>query len=109
MSARHDKRRHPRTLTRFDALYSSGRREGAGVLADISYSGARLEQSSLTPEIGTAVRIYIFVQPVSPFELAGRVVRHTIDGFAVECESPDSAVRHLVDDVAAILASPARP
>ena len=35
-----DRRRSGRVRTRFDALYSAGQQEGAGVLADISYSGA---------------------------------------------------------------------
>ena len=77
--------------------------EGAGVLTDISYSGARLESSSLTPELGTKVRLYVFVQPVSPFELVGEVVRTSPGGFAIayQIESPD--VRRLVDDVAALV------
>jgi len=98
-----ERRKHPRFRARFDTLASSGRMEGAGVLTDISYSGARLESSSLTPELGTKVRLYVFVQPVSPFELVGEVVRTSSGGFAIayQIESPD--VRRLVDDVAALV------
>ena len=49
------KPRDPRIRTRFEALYSMGRCEGAGVLADISYSGAHVEDTSLVPEVGGAI------------------------------------------------------
>jgi hypothetical protein len=100
------KRKNPRFKTRFDALYSDCRNEGAGILADISYSGARIENASLQPEVGTCVRFYVFVQPVLPFELIGHVVRVTEDGFAIEYAVSDPEVRRLVDDVAAIVTAP---
>jgi hypothetical protein len=100
------RRKEPRFKTRFDALYSDCKAEGAGVLADISYSGARIENASLRPEVGTRVRFYVFVQPVLPFELIGHVVRVTEDGFAIEYDVSDPEVRRLVDDVAAIVTTP---
>jgi hypothetical protein len=100
------RRKNPRFKTRFDALYSGGKTEGAGVLVDISYSGARIENASLQPEAGTCVRFYVFVQPVLPFELTGHVVRVTDDGFAIEYDVSDPDVRRLVDDVAAIVTAP---
>jgi hypothetical protein len=100
------RRKEPRFKTRFDALYSGCKTEGAGVLADISYSGARIENASLRPEVGTCVRLYVFVQPVLPFELIGRVVRVTEDCFAIEYDVSDLEVRRLVDDVAAIVTAP---
>ena len=39
-----------------------------GVLVDISYSGAHLEETSLRPPVGTEVRLYLFV-PVAEEEL----------------------------------------
>jgi len=98
-----ERRKHPRFRARFDTLASSGRLEGAGVLVDISYTGARLAESTLEPELGAKVRLYVFVQPVSPFELIGEVVRTAPGGFAIayQIESPD--VRRLVDDVAALV------
>jgi hypothetical protein len=102
-----ERRRTPRYKARFDALYSSGAREGAGVLAEISYAGVRLDETSIRPEIGTRVVLYIFVRPVAPFELAGRVVRHSERGFALEIDPPSLEVRRLVDDVAALVAVPA--
>jgi hypothetical protein len=101
-----ERRKSPRFRARFDALYSSGPEEGAGVLAEISYAGVRLDHTSLRPEVGTRVILYVFVQPISPFELAGRVVRHTEKGFALEIDPLDDETRGLVDDVAAIVAVP---
>jgi len=102
-----DPRRSPRFRTRFDALISAESEEGAGVLAEISYSGARLEDSSINPPMGSRVTLYIFVQPVAPFTLTGQVVRSTKDGFAITYELFDPEIRRLVDDVSAMVAHPA--
>ena len=98
-----ERRKNPRFKARFDALYSSGAQEGAGVLAEISYAGVRLEETSIRPELGTDVMLYIFVRPVQPFELTGRVVRHTEGGFVIAIDPPSVEVRRLVDDVAAVV------
>lgn len=98
-----NRRRNPRFRARFDALCSSGEREGAGVLADISRSGARLEGASHCPEPGTKVRLYVFVQPVAPFELVGEVVRSEPGRFAIRFTEVDAALGRLVDDVAALV------
>ena len=102
------KRKEPRFKTRFDALYSTGPAEGVGVLMDISYSGARLGKVSLWPATGTKVRLYVFLQPVSPYELIGQVVRTMPGGFAIEYNEPTPEIRALVDDLAAIVAAPPR-
>ena len=101
-----ERRTEGRVQTRFESLYSSGRSEGTGTLADISHSGALLVGASSKPEIGKALRIYVFVQPVSPFELIGTVVRHTEDGFAIEYPTLTDEVRRLVDDAAAVVNVP---
>jgi hypothetical protein len=101
-----EKRKDIRFRTRFDALFSSGPTEGAGVLADLSYSGARMEEASLRPDLGTSVRLYVFIQPVAPFQLVGHVTRHTESGFVILYEVSDPEVRRLVDDVSAIVAAP---
>jgi PilZ domain len=99
-----ERRRSPRVRSRFDALIAAGAQEGAGTLAEISYSGARLDDSSLQPPVGTPVRLYVFIQPVSPFEIEGVVTRHTETGFAVTYELFDVEIRRLVDDVTALVA-----
>ncbi len=101
-----DPRRSPRFRTRFDALLTAESDEGAGVLTEISYAGAMLEGASIVPPVGTKVTLYIFVQPVAPFEIHGRVARTTENGFAITHELFDPEIRRLVDDVNAIVAGP---
>jgi hypothetical protein len=94
---------------RLETYYSYERVEGAGVVANISYSGALIEQTPKQPEVGTPIILYICLHPPtafaaqSPFELVGRVARHSPSGFAVQyAEGVDLAVRQMVDDAAAI-------
>ena len=101
-----DRRRSGRIQTRFELLYSAGRNEGTGTLADISYSGAMIEGATLKPELGKHLRLYVFVQPVAPFEVVGTVVRHTENGFAISYPTLSEEVRRLVDDAAAIVSVP---
>ena len=98
-----ESRKDPRFRTRFDTLYGAGSSEGTGILADLSYSGARLEGVSLWPAVGLEVRLYVFIQPVAPFELVGRVIRKTESGFAIAFDLVDPDLRRLVDDVAALV------
>ncbi len=95
-----------------DTYYSYGRVEGAGVVANISYSGALIEQTPKQPQVGTPVILYICLHPPtafeaqSPFELVGRVARHSPSGFAVQYgDGVDHAVRRMVDDAAAVAAA----
>ena len=95
------------------AFYSSGRIEADGLLADISYSGALIEDTTVRPEIGTFVVLHVYLQPPSafaaetPFELDGHVVRHSSNGFAIEYkDNLDPDVRRMLDDAAAIVAVP---
>jgi len=101
-----ERRNHPRFRTRFDVLCSTGEQEGAGTLVNISRSGARLDSTSMLPEIGTKVRLYVFIQPVCPFEIAGEVVRHEGSTFAIRYGNLDPEIGRLVDDVAALVAGP---
>lgn len=102
-----EKRKEPRFRAQFDALFSTGPAEGAGLLVDLSYSGAHIEAASLRPEVGTIVRLYVFVQPVAPFQIEGHVTRTTDSGFALVYSIDDPEIRRLVDDVSAIVAAPA--
>jgi hypothetical protein len=103
MSASHERRRGERVATALNAHYSSGPEEGIGVLANVSYSGALIEGSSVQPSVGSKVRIYVFTEPVdpiapaSPYELVGRVVRHSCSGFAIEYDDSDLEAQQLVD------------
>ncbi len=99
-------KRDRRIRTEFETLYSSDRQEGAGTLANISYSGAQLTGTSLRPAVGTKLRLYVFVQPISPFEVVGEVVRHSEDGFAMSIDDATESIRNFVDDAAAIVNVP---
>jgi hypothetical protein len=101
-----ERRNHPRFQTKFDVLCSTGAQEGAGMLVNISRSGACLDLANPLPDLGKQVRLYIFVQPVSPFELAGEVVRHEGSSFAIQYSNLDAEIERLVDDVAAMVSGP---
>ncbi len=98
-----DRRKLPRVETLFELLYSAGREEGRGILADISCAAARISETQLRPEVGTKVRLYVFLQPVSPLEIVGEVTRLTEDGFVVQYEIADPDVKQLVDQAAGIV------
>ena len=113
MTATMKKGRDDRISIRLEAFYSFGRLEDNGMLADISYSGALIEGTTMQPEIGTRIVLYVHLNPPSafeatpPFELTGHVVRHHSTGFAIEYrDNLDPDVRKMVDDAAAIVAAP---
>jgi hypothetical protein len=113
MSATTNRSRDNRIPIRFAAFYSFGRVEVAGVLVNISYSGALIEDANMEPEIGTLVVLYVYLKLASafeaatPFKLAGNVVRHSSNGFAIEYDdSLDPDMRRMEDDAAAIVAIP---
>ena len=96
-----NRRRVPRIQTRFEAMHASDRQSGSGVLTDLSDRGARLERTTAMPRLGTQVQIRALVPGhTEPLDLAGRVTRFTGDGFAIEFEKPNLAVRKLIDDAA---------
>jgi hypothetical protein len=98
-----DRRNHPRFRTKFDVLCTVGETEGAGTLVNLSRSGAVVETTNTLPELGEKVRLYIFIQPVCPFELAGEVVRSENGTFAIRYSNLDPDVGRLVDDVRAMV------
>ena len=112
MTHRAEHRRGFRVSIRLEVNGTSGRFEVVGELANISYSGALIEETSMQPEIGAAVVLYLYLTPpgdfkaVSPFRLAGHVVRHSSTGFAIEYERNfDPDVPRMLGDAAAIVAA----
>ncbi len=108
-----NKRPDNRIPIRLAVVYSFGRIEGDGVLANISYSGALIADANMEPAIGTLVTLYVYLKPptafeaVPPFKLVGHVTRHSSSGFAIEYDDNlDPDVRRMVDDAAAIVAVP---
>ena len=113
MTATTNKCRDDRIFIRLEAFYSFGRMEDEGMLADISYSGALIEGTTMQPEIGTHITLYVYLEPPSafnaatPFALDGHVVRHSSNGFAIEYkDNLDPDVRRMVGDAAAVVAAP---
>jgi hypothetical protein len=111
MTAMTTGKRANRVPIRLETYYAYDRVEGAGVVANISYSGALIEGTPKQPELGMPIILHVCLWPpgafeaASPFELAGRVARHSPSGFAVQYEGGvDMAVRGMVDDAAAIVA-----
>jgi len=115
MTATTHRGRDDRISIRLEAHCSVGRFEVVGVLTNISYSGALIEDTSMQPEIGTPIALYVYLEPpsafeaVTPFELTGHVVRHSPTGFAIEYDDNlDPDVRRMVDDAVTIVAGPLR-
>jgi hypothetical protein len=52
------------------------------------------------------VRLYVFIQPIAPFELSGEVVRCEGNSLAIRCNPLDPEIGRLVDDVAALVTGP---
>jgi hypothetical protein len=107
-SSQTNRREAPRFKAEFETLFSNERQEGAGLLADLSYRGARIDESSLQPKVGAVLRLYVFLQPVSPVELTGTVIRHTETGFAISFAADSPEIRRLVDDLGALVSLPKR-
>ena len=101
-----DQRCSPRFSARFVSVYAADKREGSGVLTEVSYTGARLADTSFRPDVNSPVRLQVMVRSITPFELQGRVTRLTKSGFAIRYDLFDPNIRRLVDDVAAMVEVP---
>ncbi len=104
------KRRADRFPISLKVYCSFERVEGAATFANISYSGALIEDTVMRPEIGTLIKLYVYLKPPrayemgAPTELTAAVARHSSDGFAVKFEDNlDPDVRQMVDDAAALM------
>jgi hypothetical protein len=100
-------RSSPRIRTWFETHFSSQRQEGEGVLADVSYTGARVEDTGIQPSIGALAILYVCLpDDPKPFQLEGKVTRHTDAGFAIEYDKPDENTRRGVDRIAELVGLP---
>ena len=93
----------PRFPARFVSIYAADKREGSGVLTEVSYTGAQLVDTSFRPEVGCPVRLQVMIRSIMPFELKGNVTRLTKSGFAIRYDLFDPNIQRLVDDVAAVV------
>lgn len=113
MRARDDRRQGHRVSTRFETISTEGEppdssiaaKQGIAMLADISYTGARLHRTDLCPPLGAQIKVQIFLPSQSGvyFELEGQVVRLTTNGFAIQYGWPSPEIRRLVDDAASLV------
>ncbi len=94
-----DKRRAPRITTRFGAVYSFDRQEGQGFVANISYSGALLDNVSIRPQVSMPVHVHLLLpHRPNPLELVGQVVRHIERGFAIKYAEHNEDLRRFIDE-----------
>ena len=94
-----DRRNSGRSRARLDVLVQFEDHESAGMLGDISHSGALVEDCTLLPPVGAAVRLYLFPPVGRAFSLEGTVSRHAEAGFALSYALHDVGLRSLVDVV----------
>ena len=94
-----DRRNSPRVSARVDALIYWEGRESAGVLGDLSYSGAVVEDCALRPPTGAKVRVYLYLPGEPTLELEAEVSRHTESGLALRYELHAVGNRRQLDAV----------
>lgn len=93
-----DRRGAERVARPSSVFFSAGRIEGSGILADLSSTGARIEEVSARLRPGTPVAMTLELHGEGfTFEVKGRVARETESGFAVEFQlDPDPSVEALM-------------
>ena len=77
--------------------------QGEFVLANISDSGALLEETSFVPVRGELVGLSLDLPLPGASLLIGWVSRHTESGFAIEFDESDAETQRLAREIAAIV------
>ena len=95
-----DRRKAPRREVHLPVIGRTVFEPFEAVLANISLSGALLEQvSSTLPPTGSFTKVELLPsERKTPIELTGIVVRQTEDGFAVQFLSIPEELRKLMDE-----------
>lgn len=71
-----------------------------GTLADISVTGARIEEVSQRLKPGTRLRaMFCLIEGCVPVKVDAAVVRETEDGFAIEFIQPEPRLRRVIQAV----------
>jgi hypothetical protein len=71
--------------------------EAWGTLADISITGARIEEASLRFNPGTRLRaMFSLIEGCVPVKVAAQVVRETETGFAIEFIRPEPRLKRVI-------------
>jgi len=100
---RGDRRDEARSPGRVEVRISTEQSESKGLLVDLSYSGARVEECTWLPPVGSEARLCFEVPGVGKIELSGTVHRYGHGGFALCCDADDLPDRERVDRVTALL------
>ncbi len=87
----------------FDCFCAGIRQKGSGILEDISSNGARIARTLVVPDRDELVGLCLELPNRGCIVLIGRVVRQTLDGFAIEFDHLDPDAELFVRDVAAIV------
>jgi voltage-gated potassium channel len=97
-SRRTDRRTAARVPRTSPVFFSSGRIEGQGRLADLSSTGARIEEATADLKPGAPITMTLELsQEGFRFQVKGRVARETPGGFAIEFHlDPDPSVEALM-------------
>ncbi len=93
-----EKRLNPRSLARFETLFSSERLEGSGILCNFSSTGALVEEATKKPRVESDVFLYVPLDGDRSFKTSGSVVRHTETGFAIAFEKAPIDLQQLLGD-----------
>ncbi len=102
-----ERRESRRVVANFECICSGFHEKGSGVLADISGTGALLEQTSFMPVRGELIGLSLELPLPGACLLIGWVSRHTKAGFAIEFDQSDADTQRLARDIGAIV--PVRP
>ena len=96
-SSRQERRRAFRFRIKGPVHFEAGFTEGWGTLADISTTGARIDDADPRLKEGSSVRMMIsLVEGALPVKLKAKVVRETETGFAVEFVELEPRLKQLI-------------
>jgi hypothetical protein len=93
-----ERRAAPRKALELAALIHAGDDSRPGSLVNISVSGARLRCGKPLPGVGSPVEIHVEPGGTPPIDIAGRTVRLTEDGFAMQFDRVTTELLQLVGD-----------
>lgn len=87
-----ERRAAPRLAGRVS--FSAGRLEGSGLIGDLSLAGAHVVQATVSPTLGTRVRLF-FATPESdhPLSASGRVTRRGATDFALKFDAVEPSLQ----------------
>jgi hypothetical protein len=98
-----ERRESDRVVANFECICTGYKRKGTGLVADISDTGAMLEETSFIPVRGELVGVAIRIAAGESGLLIGWVTRHTKTGFAIEFDESSPHSQRLIQEIGAIV------